>query len=173
MEKAIEKYPAEDFAPPAPENTDTLPPVLRGDWNTNPQEGVHEILHWVDKENPRGDRRASPRSDPQYERWEFPVSLWSTGQTFGGGAPGSFRIISPAFGAALSALAPIILSVEHPQPETVRQVSYYVNNAYIGSSPQPPYSVAFVPQGVGSVQLRAVAETTTGTQETAITFTIQ
>ncbi|OGG58461.1 hypothetical protein A2853_02070 [Candidatus Kaiserbacteria bacterium RIFCSPHIGHO2_01_FULL_55_17] len=173
MAYGIEKYPAEDFAPPAPENTDALPPVLRGNWNTNPQEGVHEILHWVDKDNPRGDRRASPRSDPQYERWEYPVSLWAGGQMSFPGVQGSFRIISPAFGATIPSLIPTILTAEHPQPETVSRVSYYINGSYLGSATQPPYSLAFVPGAFGSAQLKAVAETTSGNQETVITFTIR
>jgi hypothetical protein len=145
---------------------------LRGDWNTNPSEGVHEILHWVDKNNPRGDRRESPWDDPQYVRWEYPVSLWAGGQPLPGSS-GSFRIISPLSGQRVSPLTPIILNTEHPKPEEVRRVSYWANGAYVGSAAQPPYSIAFIPQGPGTVELRAVAETEGGTEETTISFTIQ
>jgi len=30
----------------------------------------HNILHFVDKEDPRGDRPSDPKSDPSYKNWE-------------------------------------------------------------------------------------------------------
>ena len=77
-EYAIEKYPSEPFAPPAPDpELDSLPPVLRGSWNGNPAEGVHDILYWVNKDNPRSGRPVNPWSDPQFAAWEYPVQLWA------------------------------------------------------------------------------------------------
>lgn len=37
---------------------------------------VHSILHWVDKENPRGSIPTNPKLDSQYESWEFGVRKW-------------------------------------------------------------------------------------------------
>lgn len=179
---AIQKYPAEDFTPPAPEDTSTLPPPLRGEWNSDPAEGIHDILYWINKDDPRGGGRGNP-SDPQLPFWEYPVSLWTQGLLFGtstpmtGGNPliqgGDFRILYPTPGAIVPALNPVILSAYHPSPETVLRVSYFVNNAYVGASAASPFSIAFIPQSPGVVQLRAVAETASGNQETAITFSIQ
>jgi penicillin-binding protein 1C len=78
MEYAIEKYPGEAFTPPAPEDSSTLPAVLRGNWNGNPAFGVHDILHWVSKSNPRVP--GSSTEDSQYYYWEYPVLLWATAQ---------------------------------------------------------------------------------------------
>jgi penicillin-binding protein 1C len=37
---------------------------------------VHSILHWVNKENPRGQIPLNPYSDSQYIYWEYPVLKW-------------------------------------------------------------------------------------------------
>lgn len=100
MAYAIQKTPSQNFtaAPVPPEN---LKPVLSGQWRggqsytidsisgklateftpdelrreivvTNP----HSILHWVDKNNPRGTIPTKPQNDSQYELWEIPVQKW-------------------------------------------------------------------------------------------------
>ncbi|MHB1316905.1 MAG: transglycosylase domain-containing protein [Minisyncoccota bacterium] len=38
--------------------------------------GIHSILHWVDKDNPRGPIPTNPASDPQYIYWEYSVQKW-------------------------------------------------------------------------------------------------
>ncbi len=74
---AMQKYPADTFPPPAPDPAyDSLPPVLRGTWNTNPAQGVHDILYWVQKANPRAGAPANPYSDSQAPYWDYPVQQW-------------------------------------------------------------------------------------------------
>lgn len=58
--------------------------VLRGNWSIPGRDGVvHEILYWVDKDNPTGPIPYNPASDPQFEYWDLPV------RTTYGGAIGS------------------------------------------------------------------------------------
>lgn len=38
--------------------------------------GIHNILHWVDKDNPRGPVPSNPAIDPQYPYWEYSVQKW-------------------------------------------------------------------------------------------------
>ena len=48
--------------------------VLGGNWQVPGYDGlVHEILYWVDKNDPTGPPPSSPASDPQFERWDAPV----------------------------------------------------------------------------------------------------
>lgn len=104
MNVALEKFPAETFAAP-PSTPDDIKPVLRGVWFDpielvrqdldengddrrrrddddtdlsleNAVAGAHDILYFVDKENPRGPQPANPQNDPQFALWEYPVSLW-------------------------------------------------------------------------------------------------
>lgn len=37
---------------------------------------VHNILHWVDKDNPNGEPPLNPQNDSQYENWEYGVQKW-------------------------------------------------------------------------------------------------
>jgi len=65
--------------PPVDQN---LKPVLRGVWNTdlsgeNPS--AHSILHYVDKNNPRGLAPLLPGNDSQYAYWEYSIQNWLFG----------------------------------------------------------------------------------------------
>jgi 1A family penicillin-binding protein len=93
MDIALAKLEKESFGePPAPDPE--LKPVLRGEivdaamLLQNIQSGsstldlmgvsagIHEILHYVDKRNPRGPYPTNPANDPQYNNWEWAVQKW-------------------------------------------------------------------------------------------------
>ena len=74
MEVALAKYPQEYFGEP-PGISDSLAPALRGSYTGS--SGVHEILYWVDKNNPQGPQPGNPGNDPQFARWEYPVQIWA------------------------------------------------------------------------------------------------
>lgn len=178
MEQAIEKYPSDDFVPPAPESDyNSLPPVLRGEWNTNPAEGIHDILHWVNKDNPRGG--GNSRSDGQYPYWEYPVQLWAAGQRFDGTSTSTpttgqnFRILSPQAGSALTFGLPVILTAYYAFPQNVTNVTYFANEVPIGSTNQPPYGITYAPSVRGPVTIRATAQTITGTESAQVNVTVQ
>lgn len=185
MAYAVSKYPSEPFPPPAPEaELDSLPPVLRGNWNTDPLQGVHEILYWVNKGEPRSGPPASGSGDPQFALWEYPVRIWAAANP---GIPsavpastantpaqsGGFAIVSPQQGTNVLSSVPIIISVFHPSPESVSKVSYYLNGASIGSSAQAPFTISTASASRGPSTLRAVAESASGNEEQTISFTIQ
>lgn len=73
MDQVLSDFEKEGFPKPDQEEVSSLKPVLKGDWTTG---GVHSILHWVDKDNPRGPSPSNPEGDPQYKSWEFGVSRW-------------------------------------------------------------------------------------------------
>jgi len=183
---ALTKYQSPPFAPPAPDmELDTLPAVLRGNWNTNPSQGIHDILFWVTKANPRSGPPSNPASDPQFAHWEYPVQLWTSNNPQGltaaqtPSAPPAaqttppFAIISPRSGASVPAFVPLHVYAYHPRPESVSRVAYYLNGQFVGSSSVTPYEVSFMPAAHGPSVLRAVAESTLGNQEQAVSFTIQ
>ncbi len=100
MDEVLKTVPPENFNKPQTEDSYDLKPVLRGKWQggissvvtngtsdipyNSVQEtlsgGVHSILYWLDKNNPRGTSEIIPESDPQFERWEYPIRLWATAQ---------------------------------------------------------------------------------------------
>ncbi len=101
MDEVLKTIPPEDFNKPQTEDSYDLKPVLRGKWQggissvvtdgttteipyNSVQEiltgGIHTILYWLDKDNPRGHIEIIPENDPQFERWEYPIRLWATSQ---------------------------------------------------------------------------------------------
>lgn len=52
-------------------------PALAGLWPLPGSDGKpHEILYWVDKDDPTGPPPSNPENDSQYLRWELPVQQW-------------------------------------------------------------------------------------------------
>ncbi len=176
VEYALTKYPSDDFAPPAPEpDYNSLPPVLRGEWNANPSLGVHDILYWVNKENPR--QGGSSQGDGQFPYWEYAVAAWANGG-FGAssstapGLPGAlpgFAIASPNPNITLP-FQPFPAFVEYETTLGVRSVSYYLDNEFVGISNQPPFQIMIQPKKSGQLILKAVAETNSGQQVTSEQF---
>ncbi|MFZ6015510.1 MAG: transglycosylase domain-containing protein [Patescibacteria group bacterium] len=98
MRRALEDMPVESFEAPPPIETDK--PVLTGkSFKTEleidtvsgklateytPEEFKekkeffegHNILYYVDKDNPQGPPPANPESDPQFSNWESAVQKW-------------------------------------------------------------------------------------------------
>ncbi len=88
MDRALAKMPNNEFETPLIEDKSTLKPVLKGIWQGGIQEGnmvvggVHTILKWVKKDDPRGDYPENPYSDPQFQRWEYGVRIWAENNGF-------------------------------------------------------------------------------------------
>lgn len=96
MDEVLKSDPANTFTKPQKEESFDLKPVLRGKWqgglssvapgtpidpNNPPLEtlsgGVHSILWWVNKDDPRGLQPAYPGQDPQFDHWEYSVRRWA------------------------------------------------------------------------------------------------
>jgi len=95
MDVALASTSVEQFPQPAALDP-SLKPILRGEsfdtayfvtqllQNDPEQEvnlealtgGIHSILHFVDKNNPRGQYPQNPASDGQYTLWEYGVQRW-------------------------------------------------------------------------------------------------
>lgn len=92
MKYAVTKLPNRAFTR-SESSSEGLKPVLRGIWqggtwegNDEVEGGVHSILHWVDKNNPRGSIPNNPANDPQYMYWEAPVRAWAFANGYGDGS---------------------------------------------------------------------------------------
>lgn len=97
MDEVLKKDPGNSFTKPQKEDSFGIKPVLRGKWQggisnitdnstidpNNPQTeylsgGVHSILYWVNKDDPRGSQPSNPSADPQFDHWEYSVRNWAT-----------------------------------------------------------------------------------------------
>lgn len=74
MRYALTKFPADPF-----ERAEVQPaskPVLNGIWQNPGSDGlIHDILYWVNKNDPQGSTPPS-QGDSQYKYWEYPVQAW-------------------------------------------------------------------------------------------------
>jgi len=88
MDQALAKTANEQFEEPLVEDKTQLKPAMQGIWqggkfennNTVVVGGVHTILNWINKDDPRGKYPDNPSSDHQFERWEYSVRIWAQEQ---------------------------------------------------------------------------------------------
>ncbi|MBX4189571.1 hypothetical protein KW785_03195 [Candidatus Parcubacteria bacterium] len=94
VDKILPSLPVESFSKPTGVDQ-SIKPILRGIWQggvamqngdgltETVSGGVHSILYWVNKDDPLGPIPSNPRSDSQFDNWEYAVRLWAAahGQT--------------------------------------------------------------------------------------------
>jgi 1A family penicillin-binding protein len=188
MKMALEKKDNEPFEKPFPISSD-LKPVLRGIWSggqtffidtisqklatpETPDEfkqekvipNVHEILYWVDKNDPRGPAPTHPEEDSQFSLWEIPVQLWAQNQPPSDQTvilPTSYddvhraefaptvKIQSPVASSTLSLGEKVFVITEITSTYPVRSVDISLGGKYLGTSQKAPYLFSFIPSDLG------------------------
>ena len=202
MQDVVATAPNEVFTKPEYDDPTTLKPILKGLWqggqeytvdslsgklatDYTPQElrqtkvvgEVHDILYYVDKDNPRGPLPANPQNDPQFAYWEYPVQLWKSAQgisaTNAQSIPTSYddlhrpeyapliTIMSPTPTASYRPDSRITVQIASQGKFALTKVDYFVNGELVGSSQKSPFSLSFSPNLVKNIAtantLRAVA----------------
>jgi membrane peptidoglycan carboxypeptidase len=98
MDQVLVKYPNEQFEEPLVEDKTQLKPVLQGIWQggfmatstsgvSTVYGGVHDILYWINKDDPRGPIPSNPSDDSQFDHWEYSVRLWANQNGYGNNQP--------------------------------------------------------------------------------------
>ena len=128
---------------------------------------------------------SNPANDPQFSRWEYGVQSW-----FQNGGQTNFQspintnqnsnlpvsIVSPVNNYNASQNEKIVTSIF--STVNLQKADYFLNGAYIGTSNNYPYSISFIPGGVGAIigqnTLRVVATDPNGnTGESSVTFSVK
>ncbi len=198
IKEALAGTPAESF-PPLPEST-TNKPILNGAdggvlvkvnrfngkiaTSSTPPEIIesrlysppHDILHYVDRSNPRGPEPTNPTSDSQYQNWEDALLEWVQRQqaigitvdfseppteydtTYNPELAPTVNFIYPTDGLILNDRK-IQMEVESSAPRGVASVYYYLDNTRLGYSSEYPFSLTVSVSKIkgGEHTLRAVA----------------
>ncbi len=130
----------------------------------------HDILHYVNRDNPRGPKPDSPDRDAQYKNWEKGVENWYEKQKgvvvakapedeckeddFSSYKP-KVSLTTPGSASSSS----IILTANTDAPYGVDKVTYSIDGEEIGSSSDKPYSVGYsVPGGKNNSTLKIEVE---------------
>ncbi len=195
MKKSLAGMPAETFTPP--EAILTGKPVLDGQAgevrvkvdkfsgklateNTPPtavEERVyrqaHDILYYVDKDDPRGPYPANPMDDPQASAWESAVEGWAARNNWittepppterddvhtGEGAP-VVSFLMPTDNAVIAERS-FVARVQAESPRGVRRVEYAIDGYKLATSTTYPWDATItLPStfGKGFYTLRATA----------------
>lgn len=182
MRAALKGAPVEQF--PAPPPNDAVKPVLRGTdggivlpinkttgkvaTSSTPESLVemhtylppHDILHYVNRDDPRGPIPDNPDEDGQYQNWETAVQEWADRERAKGNeitfadpptdydtqsspelAP-SVEFISPTANQSLTSRE-VTLKVKAAAPRGVYQVAYSLDDNPIGTNTQYPFSLTY------------------------------
>jgi membrane carboxypeptidase/penicillin-binding protein PbpC len=124
--------------------SDLTPPELVGEKS---MPSFHDILFYVDKDNPRGPAPLDPSSDPQFNLWENAVKKWANKNatstlmiTAATSTPINadnplhkpennplIRVISPLVNQAVTT-PNLEVQVEASAPRGISRIEYYLNN---------------------------------------------
>ena len=220
MNEVLKKTPNDQFEDPnQPDNYNSLRPVLRGQWQGGEsffidtvsgglateftpdetkkeivQTSVHDILYWINKNNPTGPIPTNPESDNQFHLWESAVQDWvskhpafipynntpkpayndnvHTAQNSIG-----MTITNPNSTVSYDANTPLSISISVSGPNIIKKVDYFINNNYIGTGDSTPFTFTVTPGTVNSIsatnELKAIAtDSVFNKKETKINFTV-
>jgi len=198
LTKYFELYPDEhEFSPP-PTIPNDAKPVLRGfkpgttltlsnasSSTSTPEYSTptfaHSILHYVNKDDPRGPTPNNPKIDPQYEYWEYGVLYWYLKN-----GPDQFEASAGVTQESDEIIRPEILITNPDEGETVRadervrvrfsvesergvaKIDFYINGEFIGANENEDDRFVFTPEDhnidEGDHRLLVVVEDEEGTR---------
>ncbi|MFB6181315.1 MAG: penicillin-binding protein [Candidatus Magasanikbacteria bacterium] len=184
MKKALEDKPIKKF--PDPPNLDVDKPILKGEkgkikMKINEETGLiatsstpdhlietktfvppHSILHYVDKDNPRGPRPENPSKDPQYEIWEKAIKDWKKRMkkkkpdwnlTFKKPPTKKDKGYSPELAPTVNVVYPkpsstittreINTDIRFSAPRGVDKVIYRIDGRYVGVEDKHPFNLNY------------------------------
>lgn len=150
---------------------------------------VHEILQYVNINDPLGPPLDNPSNDPQYAAWEEPIKKWATDNGYNTDpVPTEFddthkpenqpsiSILSPSENQTINSTS-VNISVQASAPLGVKKVEYFLDNDKVGESISAPFGLnysinPFVSNGAH--RLRAIASDDIGDyKEVSININIQ
>ena len=196
MSQVADTFPPESFQePPAPLSDNK--PVLRGVWQGGisywkdsisgkiateytPIEtrkevafnSVHSILHWLDKNDPRGEAPKDPKDDSQYEYWEYGVRKWfekyqkdhpdfkeatsieiptATDDVHLPGKVPQVSFVTPKPGTSIGSGESLSIKLQVSGAYPAQKTEVYINGKYILTSEKDPLNISFFPSDVGNL----------------------
>jgi 1A family penicillin-binding protein len=121
----------------------------------------HDILYYVNKDDPRGPMPTNPADDPQYENWEAALQAWAGRETAAGRyvsfsePPSEVDSFSsdPALTPTIEVLSPTVnsilntrelnISVNASAPRGVSQVVFKLDGNTIATKYEPPFEYLY------------------------------
>ncbi len=130
----------------------------------------HDILYYINRDDPRGPVPDKPENDSQFKNWEKAVADWYSKQkgVISDQAPtkdcqaNDFKGYNPNVSLTTpssTSSASITLSVNADAPYGVDKVTYSVDGTEVGTANSSPYSLSYtIPTGKNNSTLKIEAE---------------
>lgn len=157
MATYLKDKPVDPF--PVPDPIVPSKPILNGEYISYIKVGdqlypqIHDILFWVNKNDPQGPIPDNPQNDPQYDNWEKGVTDWINnnltnpsqynqpipngyGDVVGAKQAPEITIISPTNGSYIGT-GPINLSFQVKSPYGIKSIKVYFNNSSVDELTNP------------------------------------
>ena len=131
---------------------------------------IHTILHYVKKDDPRGDYPKDPDDDPQYKNWEKGVKNWLKKNKKNGNdsipdekcEEGDFESLKPKISISISVGSDYSISISAKVESSfdVEKVTFFVNGDEIKSMDSGPYKTSYdaSSKAGSSVTIKAIVE---------------
>lgn len=189
FKKAFEVIPKEDFPQRETRSTENLKPILLGYWQGGstyfidkisgklateftPEETkeekiltqIHNILFWINKSDPLGEKPTDPTKDPQFVLWEKPVRTWVENQNIKEQTENDIPkelddihtpenqpeidIISPQTNDIIKKTDGFSIKINPRSHFPITQIDFYLGGFYLGSVSPPVYEFTFNPEDV-------------------------
>lgn len=120
---------------------------------------AHSILHWVNKENPRGPIPQNPGQDGQYRYWEYPVRQWlesrapSSNTQEGVNSNSQIQFKSPEIGQVYRNDDTVTVEITSPDELELEQAEYFLNGISLGSvDNKPAFKILLKPEDIDSTR---------------------
>lgn len=129
---------------------------------------IHSILYWVDKDDPNGQIPSKPENDPQFKFWEYPVEKWRVANGFTDASISELPketddVHKPEFAPKIAITNPrnsieynynnkIIVNIKNESHFPLSKIDVFVNDVFVGSSKQAPFSISFVPSEMDNIK---------------------
>lgn len=155
---------------------------------------VHTILYWIDKKNPLGDKPTNPEKDPLFRNWEFGVQKWWSLNQYkypiitDKNRPVTYDTIhnqSSKLEIEILGLNnniykknDVVSFMVNPKNQNVlRRVDIFINNTYITSLKNYPFTTSFSPSEISGLNkdnmIKVIGYDTIGnTAESSMAFKV-
>lgn len=121
---------------------------------------VHNILYYVDRNNPQGPYPSQPQNDPQFKAWEAAVRLWAEGQGYLDEKPPTencnlhtdankpvVKINSPDKNSVITNDL-LLISAEVKAPLGVARAEFYLDDLRLDVKNASPFEISYSLEGI-------------------------
>ena len=162
MESALLEQPVEEFNLPDSELTNQS--ILNGKIGQSTNGDIHNILYFINKDNPRGSEPTDPTTNSQYQHWEEAVQRWLSEKKeqipksfLGEELKPQIKIISPVDQAEIKENK-LAVDIVLTSASSIKQIICLIDGHFADIIQQSPYQCHLNLSGLPSGKHKIIAQ---------------